>query len=98
MDRRMSDLRFECNSCGESIIMEESQFEISSENESIIFGQEFDCPHCGNKTRASKLKPISEKRQTSTEYVPSWDHGIPVQPKPTSTSIRHKANIMAQLS
>lgn len=91
----MSDIKFDCESCGESIVIDDSQFEPTNETEARIYGQELGCPHCGKKTRALKLKPIFGK--TPIVPDPSWQ-GIPDRPKPMTRSIRRRAENLAIFS
>lgn len=87
----MSDIQFDCESCGGSIVTDGSQFEPTGENDVKIFGQELDCPHCGGKTRAWKFKPLFNKSEDSPKSESELPTGYAVSsvgPATTRNEVR----------
>jgi len=55
----------QCQSCGEKIEFEASEFEWNSETSHRKLGQTIDCPHCGKPTQiyVNKAEFIAPKKQ-----------------------------------
>lgn len=93
----MSELKFDCEACGQSVAIDDAEFEPTSESDSKIYGQECDCPHCGKKTRVWKWKRLFDKSQDSPKSQLETPRGYVVT-SPDKNIIRRHAEVLVLIA